>query len=92
METVLVWAPFGFLLLFAPLDIYYAATSKYSKISWGFHNGCRMLFIVLLVAHSVADLAVGATWHDEKEMFTVHWVTPIIRIVMFVSDLKLRLI
>lgn len=89
METVLVWAPFAFLLLFAPLDIYYAKTSKYGDIPWGFHNGCRMLLIVLLVAHSVADLAVGATWHGEesnvKEMFTVHWVTPVIRIVMFVS-------
>lgn len=46
----------------------------------------RMLFIVLLVGLAVADLAVGATWHEEKEMFTVHWVTPVIRVVMFVSN------
>lgn len=89
LQTALVWAPFGFLLLFSPLDIYFARTSKYSNIPWGFHNISRVLLVVLLVAHAVADVAVGATWHSEIHLAPVHWVTPAIRLVMFVRKLQI---
>lgn len=85
LQTVLVWSPFAFLLLFGPLDIYFSRTSKYSNIPWGFQNVGRLSLIILLVAHALVDMAVGATWHSKTKMIPVYWVTPSFRIVMFVS-------
>lgn len=80
-----MWTPFAFLVLFAPLDIYFAATSKYSNIPWGFHNVSRLLLNILLLIHALVDMAVGATWHSKTKMIPVYWVTPSFRLVMFVS-------
>lgn len=81
-QTTFVWTPLAFLLAFAPLDNYFSCISKYSNIPWGFHNIGRLLLIILLLAHAIADFTVGAMWNSQNRFY---WVTPSIRIVMFVS-------
>lgn len=85
MHTVLVWAPCIFLYIFAPLDIYYAKTSKYSNIPWGYLNVTRLVLNLALIALSISDIIMAATWGID-ELYDVHIVTPIVKLVTFVSS------
>lgn len=86
MQTVLVWAPCLFLVVLIPLDIYYARISKYSNIPWGYLNVTRLFLSLALIIISLVDLIMAATWSTD-ELYNVHIVTPIIKIVTFVSKM-----
>lgn len=84
LQTALVWAPCILLFVFAPLDIYYAVTSKYRNIPWGYLNVFRLMATGALIIVTLVDLIMAATWHTD-ELFDVHIVTPVVKIVSFVS-------
>lgn len=87
MLTALVWAPCILLFLFAPLDIYYALSSKYKNIPWGYLNVFRLMTTGALIIIALVDLIMAATWTTD-EVFDVHIVTPVIKIITFVSKLQ----
>lgn len=89
---MLVYAPCVFLAVFAPLDLVWARTSMYSNIPWSWNNILRLLVTALLIVSAVADIVVAATWpmpeaESARQFFDVHWVTPAVKIVTFVSIL-----
>lgn len=84
MQTALVWAPCVFLAVFSPLDIYYAKTSKYANIPWGYLNVFRSFLNIGLIILTIADIVMAATWGTD-ELYDVHVVTPIVKLVTFVS-------
>lgn len=83
MQSALVWAPCIFLVILSPLDIYYAITSKYSNIPWGYLNVFRLILYIGIIALSIIDIVWVATWPTD-ELFDLHIVTPVIKIVTFV--------
>lgn len=85
MQTVLVWAPCVFLVVLSPLDIYYARTSKYSNIPWSYLNVLKLFISLALIIITLADVIMAATWGSADELYDVHIVTPIVKIVTFVS-------
>lgn len=88
MQTALVYVPCIFLLALTPLDIHYARTSKYADIPWCRNNVTRLLLNALLIGISAADLVAAATWTSsagDEQLFAVHLVTPVVKIITFVS-------
>lgn len=83
--TLLVWVPCAFLFLFAPLSLYAAAKSRFNHIPWSFLSVTKLICTTLLLGLSCADIGIAVTRMDDfpDEIFAVHWVTPIIRIVTF---------
>lgn len=68
--------------------MYYTYVNKFSHIPWGFLNISRLVTTAALIAISLADLIVAATWGTD-ELSDVHIVTPAIKIITFVSH-KIR--
>lgn len=90
LQTALVWAPCILLFLFAPLDIYYAIVSKYRNIPWGYLNVFRLMTTGALIIVTLVDIIMAATWSTD-EIFDVHIVTPVVKIVTFVSIITCEL-
>lgn len=83
--TILVWVPCVLLFVFAPLDIYYIKSSKYANIPWGFVNITRLAIPALLICLCIADLSMAAWLRDELNLHNVYMVTPVIKLITFVS-------
>lgn len=89
-----MWVPCAFLLLFTPLELYFIASSKRGVIPWGLLNISKLLFTLLLIGLTVADLVMAATLADDhpEEIFDVHLTTPSIKIFTFVITIILVLL
>lgn len=83
--TILVWVPCVLFFVFAPLDIYYIKSSKYANIPWGFVNIVRLTIPTLLICLCIADLSMAAVLREEFNLHNVHTVTPVIKLITFVS-------
>jgi ATP-binding cassette, subfamily C (CFTR/MRP), member 1 len=75
------------LWLFALLEVYYIKTSRYRDIPWGFLNVTKSLVLFALIALAFIDMSVAIDVRESQGLFPVHIVTPIIKIVSFVSSL-----
>ncbi|XP_059614039.1 multidrug resistance-associated protein 1-like [Phlebotomus argentipes] len=93
-KTIMVWVPCGFLILFAPLEFYFIATSQNGRIPWSFFNVGKTITNFLLFTLATADLAVGADlWISEVPgVYPVHIVTPVILMVTFILSMTLMLL
>lgn len=89
--TILVWIPCAILFVFIPLDIYYIKSSKYANIPWGFVNIARLTFPMLLICLCIADLSMAGSLRDEFNLHNVYIVTPVVKLITFVSCSVVRL-
>lgn len=85
LQTVLAWVPCVYLFVAAPFDIHTSYTSKYSDIPWSPQNIFRIIVNIILIAFSLSDLIVASTYEGDQLLFDVHYVTPAIRLLTFVS-------
>lgn len=83
--SLLVWVPCAFLFLFTPLEFYFVSKSRFNHIPWSFLNVMKLIFTTLLIGLSCADIGIAVTKMEAfpEDIFDVHWVTPIVRIVTF---------
>lgn len=84
-QTALVWIPCVFLLIFTPFELYYIKISKYANIPWSFLSISRLLISIILIGLSVSDLVYGIISKGSPGVYNVHIITPIIKMVTFVS-------
>lgn len=85
--TILVWVPCAILFLLTPLEIYYFLKTRYRNIPWGLLNISKLLLILAIVGLSVLDLTFAIRMTESQGLYSVHIVTPIIKIVTFVSNI-----
>lgn len=85
LQTALAWTPCVFLFVAAPFDLHNSYTSKYSDIPWGPLNIFRILVNLVLIAFSVSDLVVSSLLEGDQQHYDVHYVTPAVRLLTFVS-------
>lgn len=85
--TLLVWVPCAFFFFFIPLELYFISKSRSNYIPWSFLNVMKLLCTTLLIGLSAADIGIVFTYRDSfpEYIFDVHWVTPIVRIVTFLT-------
>lgn len=91
---MLIWVPCAFLFLFAPLELYAIAKSRFNHIPWSFLSVMKLLCTTLLIGLSCADIGMAVTRMEDhpEEIFAVHWVTPIVRIVTFLATIYFVLV
>jgi hypothetical protein len=87
-QTTLVYVPCAILWLFAPLEVYKLKRSRYSDIPWSMLNTAKTLILFLLIALTFVDLSMGIYSRESQGLFPVHIVTPIVKIVSFVSTIE----
>lgn len=83
--TALVWAPCVFFWILAPLEIYYLKTTKYFNIPWSYLNIGKLSLVGLLTLLSFIDLGMAVDMQESQGLFSVHIVSPIIKVITFVS-------
>lgn len=84
-KTVLVWTPCIFLWVFAPLETYYILNSKFRNVPWNWLNVSKLFLTIVLMGLCIADFSY-ALWKNgqEREVFSVDYYTPIIKLVTFI--------
>lgn len=86
-QTILVWVPCAFLLLFSPFDLYFRFNGRYADIPWSFLNISKFITIVLLFCLSIIDLGMmlGLRNEDDIEIFDSQIVSVSVKAAIFVS-------
>lgn len=86
-QTVLIWVPCGFLILFSPLDLYLRSKSRFSDIPLSLLYVLKSIVLFLLICLTFADLAMLLNWRsgDEVAIYTVQIVAVGIKAFAFVS-------
>lgn len=88
MQTVFVWGPAIFLVLFGFIDVYKRIKSRCSDIPWSLLNVSKSLLIVILIALSITDLVLLFNARSNSENFKIYdvqIVTSAVKITTFVS-------
>ena len=80
-NTVLVFAPTIFLLLFSPLELYFQASSHNRNIPWCVLNILRLVLTFLLVVVVLAELILNLT--TEREVFISDFLAPAVKTFTF---------
>lgn len=86
-QTILIWVPCGFLILFAPLDLYMRSRSRFSDIPLSILYVLKSLVLFLLICLTFADLAMLLNWRtgDEVTVYMSQIVGVGIKAFAFVS-------
>ncbi|XP_011305034.1 multidrug resistance-associated protein 1 isoform X4 [Fopius arisanus] len=82
-NTVLVWAPCGFLWCFSFLEAYYLINSKRKDVpcTWKFIAKC--LLTAILIVLSITDLGVAIHHSSLQTVYKVDYYTPFIKFATF---------
>lgn len=83
--TALVWTPCVFFWILIPLELYNLKTTKYFNIPWGYLNISKLILVGLLTILSFIDLGMAVDMQESQGLFSVHIVSPIVKVVTFVS-------
>lgn len=87
-QTILVWIPCGFLLIFSLLDIYRRSQSRYSDIPWSILNISKYLVLGSLFVLTIIDMAmiiISRSKYDIK-IYDGQIVSVIVKAATFVSS------
>lgn len=89
-QTVLIWVPCLFLILFAPLDLYFRSRSRYSDIPLSLLFVLKSIASFLLICLTFADMAMMLNWRfgDEASgvtIYNVQFVSVGVKAFSFVS-------
>lgn len=89
-HTVLIWIPCIFLLVFSPLEFHFIKHSKYADIPWNFINISRFIITLTLIGLTLCDFITANALHGTDGVYDVHIVTPLIKLITFVSFILLH--
>eukprot|EP00095_Tigriopus_kingsejongensis_P007287 maker-scaffold313_size211302-snap-gene-0.9 protein:Tk07287 transcript:maker-scaffold313_size211302-snap-gene-0.9-mRNA-1 annotation:"multidrug resistance-associated protein 1 isoform x4" len=87
-QTVLVYVPLAILLLFLPVELYYARKSKDRHIPFTVLNGTKIILNLILISLPLVDLF----YVINQDAAWVHLVASIARAITFIVTLGLLLI
>ncbi|XP_037037473.1 multidrug resistance-associated protein 1-like isoform X2 [Bradysia coprophila] len=68
-QTVLVWIPCVFLLIFSPFNLYYRFNSRYADIPWSFLNIAKLVGVGLLIILTFVDLGMMLGLRNEDDIY-----------------------
>lgn len=86
-QTILVWVPCAFLLIFTPFDLYHRFNGRYADIPWSWINVCKFVATFLLICLTLIDLGMmlGLRGEDDVEIFASQIVSVSVKAAIFVS-------
>lgn len=90
-QTVMIWAPCGFLWIFAVIDYMRRRNSRYHDIPWSLLNISKMLIVLLLLCATIFDLFMTISVHGHVVVYDVQFVSINVKIATFVSLLWISL-
>lgn len=87
-RTVLIWTPCAFLWAFSSLEAFYLINSRNRNVPWNGLNLSKLGVVLLLSIVCLSDFgyAVNLAGREENVVFNVHYYTPFILLVSFVSS------
>jgi len=86
-QTLLIWAPCGFVWLFSLLDVYRRSNSRFESIPWNIFNVFKSLALFLLISLQFVDLAMmlDARGSGIAVIYDVQIVSVSVKAATFVS-------
>lgn len=85
-QTILVWVPCAFLLIFSPFNLYYRFNSRYADIPWTLLNISKFFFLALLIILTFIDLGMmlGLRNDDGIYIYASQIVSVSVKAVIFI--------
>ncbi|KAG4077224.1 hypothetical protein HA402_005279 [Bradysia odoriphaga] len=85
-QTILVWVPCAFFLIFLPFNLYYRFNSRYADIPWSLQNVTKFVGIVLLIILTFIDLRMmlGLRNEDGVYIYASQIVSTSVKAVTFI--------
>lgn len=86
---MLIWVPCIFLWLFSGIEIYYFLNSKSKNIPYTWLFILKQILIVALIILSIVDIGTAIHRSTYVKVYNVDYCTPVIKIITFVSIIRI---
>lgn len=87
-KTILIWVPCAFLWVFSLMEAYYILHSKRRNVPYTWLFIIKQVLTIALILLSIVDLGMAIHESTSREVYSVDYYTPFIKIITFVSILS----
>ncbi|XP_032672071.1 multidrug resistance-associated protein 1 isoform X3 [Odontomachus brunneus] len=83
-KTILLWVPCAFLWVFSSMEAYYILHSKRRNVPYTWLFIIKQVLTIVLILLSIVDLGMAIYESTSREVYSVDYYTPFIKIITFI--------